>query len=143
MSIINKDLLNIKFFLPILSGYLLSMLCKMSKNDGKELPQRPPAYVFGIVWPILYLLLGYSWSKSGNQYLVNILHGICTLLLCMWIIVYSCMKKKKYGIYTIALTISVVIACMCLHRDKYSKIALIPLLAWLLIAFQLNWNIIN
>ena len=135
--------MNTKFFLPLLSGYILSMLCKISKNEGKELLQRPPAIVFKIIWPILYLLLGYSWSKSGNQYELNMLHGICTFLLSIWIIVYSCMNKKKYGIYIIALSISVVIACMCLHIDKYSTIALIPLLAWLLVAYQLNWDIIN
>ena len=74
---------------------------------------------------------------------VDILHGVCTFLLSLWIVIYSCLKMKKIGIYIIASTISTVIALISLHNHRLSKILLIPLLAWLIVAFQLNWNIVN
>ena len=133
---------NWRFWLPILSGYSISMLCGVSDDDGKILSQRPPSIVFKIVWPILYILLGLSWVNAASQLEVDLMHGLCTFLLALWLIIFSCMGNKKLGIYIIACTISVVICCMCLHNHKMSKIILSPLLAWLLVAYQLNWHII-
>ena len=135
-------MVNIRLYAPLILGFILSFFCKIEKIEGKQLKQRPPSYVFGIIWPILYIVLGYSWSKSLKKD-VDILHGVCTFLLSLWIVIYSCLKMKKIGIYIIASTISTVIAIISLHNHRLSKILLIPLLAWLIVAFQLNWNIVN
>ena len=137
------NLAQLRLWLPMISGFGISGLCKMKKNEGVQLPQRPPAYVFGIVWPILYLLLGYSWINSVNQIELDMMHGICTLLLTLWLVFFSCMNNKKMGIYIIASSIATVVCCMSLHNHTLSKIALTPLLAWLLVAFLLNWNIVT
>ena len=118
------------------------MMCPMSENKT-VLKQQPPSYVFKIVWPILYLLLGFSWNNARSNVELEILHGLCTLLLAMWIVIFSCMNNKKMGIYIIALSLATLVCCISMHNHKLSKIALIPLLAWLFVAFQLNWNIIE
>lgn len=135
---------NLKLFSPIITGYIFSILCNTSSNEGANLPQRPPAWVFGVVWPILYILLGYSWSIIPLDIVeVDYIYTLCIVLLNLWIYVYNCKKLKVYGIYIIACIIALLICLMTLHNHKLSKILLTPLLAWLLIAYLLNWNIIS
>lgn len=134
--------LNWRLWTPLLTGFGVSAICGIAKDTGKELPQRPPAIVFKIIWPILYMLLGYSWKQATSQIQLELLHGICTFLLVSWIVLFSCQNNKKMGIYIIACTIAVVVCCMSLHTDRLSVISLTPLLAWLMVAFQLNWHII-
>ena len=140
---LKNNIYNYRLYTPILTGYALSMFCKIPKNSGSNLPQRPPAFVFKIVWPILYILLGLVWSKSYTQKYLDMIFAFITFLLCLWIFVYNCKNNKKYGIYIIAYTIASVICSMTLNNNNISKILLIPLLAWLIIAYQLNWDIIN
>ena len=54
-----KDI--IYLFIPVMSVYLVSLLYPVTNNAGKSVSFRPPPYVFAIVWPILLLLIGYSW----------------------------------------------------------------------------------
>ena len=132
-------------WLPIASGFGLSMICKMDAEEGETLVQRPPAFVFSYVWTILYLLLGYSWSSAANtkQLKLDQMHALCVFLLALWIRVYSCQKDKVTGIYIIAGTIATVVSCMCLDSYNTSSVVLVPLLAWLLVAFQLNWHVVG
>ncbi len=132
-----------RIWTPIVSGYVLSMLCPTPRDEGSVLPQRPPSYMFGIVWPILYLLIGYSWMNSRKDRISDIMHGILTAFLCIWIVVYSCLNEKKYGMYVLACVVAITACCMCLHPDKGSKIALTPLLAWTILALQFNYHILD
>jgi len=133
---------NWRFWTPLLSGFGISSICKISKDEGGSLDQRPPAIVFKIVWPILYILLGFSWVNAISSIELDLMHGLCTILLTLWIVIFACFNKKKIALYTISLIIAILICCMSMHKHTYSKIVLIPVLAWLFIAFQLNWNII-
>ena len=46
------------FLIPLITGYFMSAICPMKKGEaGSNVPARPPGWVFGVVWPILYLLL--------------------------------------------------------------------------------------
>ena len=126
-----------KLWLPSILGFGTAFLCMVPQNEGAILPQRPPAIVFMIIWPILYILLGLSWSNSNEKY-HDISHSITTLLLTLWLITYACLDQKKIGLYIIACSIASVVSSMCLHLDKLSVLLLTPLLAWLLIAFLLN-----
>jgi tryptophan-rich sensory protein len=140
---LKNNINNYRLYIPALTGYILSMFCGIPKDSGSNLPQRPPAFVFKIVWPILYILLGLVWSKSYTQKYLDLIFTLITFLLCLWIFVFSCQNNKKNGIYIIAITIATVICSMTLNNDNISKILLIPLLSWLLIAYQLNWDILN
>ena len=67
-----------RLWLPIVSGFGMASICKIPKNEGAFLPQRPPAIVFKIIWPILYLLLGFSWVNARSQKITDIMHGLLT-----------------------------------------------------------------
>ena len=59
--------------LPMLSVYLVGVFYPIGKEAGKDIPFRPLSWVFGVVWPVLLLLIGYSWTlRPGltNYYLL-------------------------------------------------------------------------
>lgn len=138
MNIIN----NWRLWLPILSGYIMVYLCKF-KNESIVIPQKPPSIIFKLIWPILYILLGISWNSVKPQSINDIMHSLCNILLVLWLFVYNCKNKKKYGIYILASIIGIVTAIISIHSNALHKLYLIPLLSWLLIAYQLNWDIIK
>ncbi len=134
----NKLLLNkkniIKLFLSMFIGYLVSIKCKMNKDSGSTVRFRPPSFIFGIVWPILYLLIGFSWiqatdSISLNNY-IDLLFISLSLLLGLWIIVYACMENKLGSLYVMFVIILNLLFLMILIPTK-SRLLLSPLCVWL------------
>ena len=132
-----------RLWVPIISGNVLSVLCPIKQGEGVFLPQRPPAYIFGIVWTILYILLGISWTRARGDKESDFMHGLLTLFLCLWIVSFSCLDKKKYGLYTLSCIVAITVCCMCLHKHRWSKVALTPLLAWTTLAHQFNYHILD
>lgn len=126
--------------IPGLSGYLTSMFCNVSKTSGAEVSFRPPAFVFGIVWAILYLLFGFSWycsRKEKDKMLVDIFFSMLVIILNLWIYVYSCKNNKKDAIYILVL--SIVFSLLCYTVGNFiSKLLIVPLIVWLLFATLIN-----
>ena len=126
----------IKLFLSMIIGYLVSLKCKMNKSSGSIVKFRPPSYIFGIVWPILYLLIGCSWIQSTNTIIKNkidYLYISLSLLLGFWIYVYSCMNNKIGSLYVMFIIFLNLLFLMILIPKK-SQLLLAPLCIWLLYA---------
>ena len=120
-------------------GYLISMNCKMDRNDGESVKFRPPPEVFGIVWPILYILLGISWiiaSRNKNKY-NDILYFLLSSLLALWIVIYSCYNDKKNAIFILLLILLSISFLMVISPTKSKKL-LSPLAIWIFYATLLN-----
>ena len=83
----------LRLFYPMVAGFVVSKFCKMEKS-GITVKFRPPGYVFGIVWPILYILLGLSWinSNPSSNKTIELLYFVLSSLLAYWIVVYACQK---------------------------------------------------
>lgn len=130
----------ILIIVPILFGLLLSRICPISPSSAKNIKITPPSYVFGFVWPLLYLMIGISWyytnSLSNNKYL-NIPYLILLLLLLSWVIIYSCKDNKVNGVYVLFLTMLTIIITMILG-NTYSRLFLSPFLVWILLATFIN-----
>jgi len=126
------------FFIPMTFCYVLNYLCPISSESGKEVSWRPPAKWFGIIWAILFVLLGLSWSLTDVNNNDIILYSLLTLTLGMWIYVYSCLDVKSAGPVPIFASIILIIIIMCLQENKISIYLLAPLLVWLVYAFSLN-----
>lgn len=134
----------VKLFAPMFLGYVVNRLprCnyRLREMAGASVKFRPPAYVFGIVWPILYIMFGISWilaTQRENSLVLNSCYSIITGLLTMWIILYACMKKKREGIYVLVGIIGMLIATMNLV-DTTNRLLLTPLLTWIILALLLN-----
>ena len=132
-----------ELLLPGLLGFGASMVCPVSKNSGAYVAQRPPPYVFGVVWPLLYLLIGYS-LKVTNDTLVKKLFGVQIFLLTLWPVVFSdtCGNDVKSALYLLPIIIGVTVGIMALHDKKMGVVVLIPLLSWCMLAYLLNWEIV-
>tara|TARA_B100001121_G_C18557558_1_gene558703 strand:+ start:426 stop:851 length:426 start_codon:yes stop_codon:yes gene_type:complete len=131
---------NISYFdlvillIPLISGYSVSSICGPSNKSGAVVKFRPPSWVFGVVWPILYLLLGFAWikSKKYTPYFITLI-----VLLNLWLVVYVCQNNKIGGVYIIFLSILALLYLFA-SVNKTSKYLLAPLLVWLLFAAFLN-----
>ena len=62
----------------------------ISDVQPREVPLQPPDWVFGIVWPGLYLTTGIAWAMSGPD--VDLPLGAATMLSCSWLVVYTCLR---------------------------------------------------
>ena len=130
-----------RLYLPILTGFGTSLFCPI--KGGETLPQTPFKILFPIIWTILYVLVGISWQRTYLKTESDILHSFLVLFLVSWIIVYSCFEKKVLALYILACIFAISISCITIHEDDVSKILLVPLVAWTLIAYSLNFQIIS
>jgi len=133
MEELNKYL-NTRSLLPMVLGYIMVYFCKMD-NSGQTVKFRPPSYIFSIVWPILYLLLGFSWNNSIQTYDIKIelLYLALIELLTKWIYIYSCRNNKQMALYILLLILLVITILMILVPTN-SKLLLAPLLIWIFFA---------
>jgi tryptophan-rich sensory protein len=125
--------------LPSIIGFGSSMICNVQKDAGSTVSFRPPPFVFSIVWPILYILLGFSWyyCRKINKKVADVFYLILNLTLALWIFVYSCKNNKKYAIYVLLLAFIFAMCCYTLGDTK-SKLMIVPLIGWILFATLLN-----
>ena len=122
----------IYLLLPIISVYFISMFYPVKNN--KNVSFSPPPYVFAIVWPILLLLLGYSWTLRPD---ISYLYIVLTLLLSFWLILFSLYKKTAF--YELVLTLLLSIFMLFYKYEPLSSNLLIPLILWLSFACVLNY----
>ena len=123
-------------FAPIIlglgSGYLVSR---------KQIPKvkskfNPPDWLFAVVWPILYLLLGYSSyliSKSTKNNVYLILYGIQLLLTIAWWPYFVYYPNKLISTISIILLAiyALVLAVLFFPINKLAAYCLIPYVIWL------------
>jgi benzodiazapine receptor len=122
----------IYLLLPIICVYLISMFYPV--KDTSNISFKPPSYIFGIVWPILLLLLGYSWTLRPN---ISYLYLILTLLLSLWLVLFS--LAKNIAFYELLLTLILSIFICFYKYETLSSNLLIPLILWLAFASVLNF----
>ena len=124
----------IYLFIPMLSVYIVSYYYPVTKQAGKDIWFRPPPYVFGIVWPILLLLIGFSWYLRPN---LSFYYTILTILLSTWSIFWS--YSKIYSLINIIINAFFTLYLIFKKYSKKSSILLIPLFLWLSFASLLNF----
>jgi benzodiazapine receptor len=124
----------IYLFIPLIAVNGTAFLYPISKDSGEKLWFRPPPYVFAIVWPILLLLIGYSWYLRPKLVFYYV---ILTLLLSSWSIVWN--FNKFYAFINIISTLLITLFLILYKYVKKSSILLVPLLLWLSFASVLNY----
>jgi tryptophan-rich sensory protein len=106
----------------------------------------PPDYAFGLVWPILYLMLAfagwYIWeSKKTAQ-----LHGVKSLYIFQmilnwsWTPIFFRMHMLGASVIVIGLMIASTSALMLQlwPQEKFASVLLLPYVMWISFAFYLN-----
>jgi tryptophan-rich sensory protein len=124
----------IYLFIPLVSVNSVAYFYPISKQSGEKLWFRPPPYVFMIVWPILLLLIGYSWYLRPK---LAFFYAILTLLLSSWSMLWN--YNKFYAFINIICTLISTLTLIYYKYSKLSSILLVPLLLWLSFASVLNY----
>lgn len=140
----------------VLLGFLSGKLAQNGPGntwfDALEKPALyPPAATFGIVWTVLYVLMGFAlalvgsaWGARGRglaiavfivQFLVNL----------AWSPVFFGMHRITGGLIVIAVLDVLVIATLVLfwRIRKLAGVLLLPYLGWILFATVLNFQFLQ
>ena len=102
----------------------------------------PPGYVFGIVWPILYLLMSVSayrtFEVTKKLFLIQLFFNT------IWSWLFFSFHMPVIALMNIWLLIflNIKLAFQMIKIDKISGIIFIPYIAWLLFASYLNLFIV-
>jgi len=124
----------IYLFIPFVSVTFVAFVFPVSKQSGQLVWFRPPPYVFAIVWPILLILLGYSWYLRPN---LSFYYTLLTLLLSTWSILWK--YSKWYAFLNILTTLLFTLFLLFFNYSKKSSSLLVPLVLWLSFASLLNF----
>ena len=102
----------------------------------------PPGYVFGIVWPILYLLMSISafrtFNETKNLFLIQLLFN------AIWSWLFFAFQMPLIALLNIWLLIylNIKLNLKMFYQDKLSALLFIPYVLWLLFASYLNLFIV-
>lgn len=151
MKIQWKPLL-LSIFFPLFIGFLSSKLISNNVELYNTLilpPFSPPAFLFPIVWTILYILMGISsylifTSDHPMKNTALVLYGIQLFLNFIWTPIFF--GLQMYGLaFLILVLLFLVVLLMTKKFYTISPIAaflLIPYILWLVIAGYLNLTIL-
>lgn len=102
----------------------------------------PPGYVFGIVWPILYLLMSISafrtFKETKNLFLIQLFFN------ALWSWLFFALQMPFVALLNIWLLIylNIRLNFKMFYKDKLSGFIFIPYVLWLFFASYLNLFIV-
>ena len=102
----------------------------------------PPGYIFGIVWPILYILMSISAFRTFNQ--TKNLFLIQLLFNAIWSWLFFAFQMPFIALMNIWLLIylNIKLNFKMFYQDRLSGILFIPYVLWLFFASYLNLFIV-
>jgi tryptophan-rich sensory protein len=132
--------------LPFILGFISSLFINKNNIPSVKSPVNPPKWLFGVVWPILYLLLGYSsyliyQSKFSNKNKIFTLYIIHIILLSIWFPLFVNYYNKYLSFYSL-IFILLYAVYLFIEYKKINVIAsycLIPYILWLCFASYLTY----
>ena len=111
-------------------------------QDLIKSPLNPPGYVFGIVWPILYLLMSISAFRTFNE--TKKLFLIQLLFNATWSWLFFAFQMPLIALMNIYLLIylNIKLNFKMFYQEKLSGFLFIPYILWLFFASYLNLFIV-
>ena len=133
-------------FFPLVCGTLIGLLTSsfIDYNTLIKPPLSPPGYIFGIVWPILYLLMGISYyllkKDNYDTQKESIIYYSQLAVNLLWSIFFFVLKWRLFTVFWTILLLGLVIYMIILFfkKNKVSAYLNIPYLIWLIFATYLS-----
>ncbi len=132
--------------IPVIAGGLIGFAISgfMDYNTLNKPPLSPPGFIFGIVWTILYILMGISYGILDTRNLtdenVNRAYYLQLIVNLIWPILFFVLKARLLSSIWIVLLLILIIS-MIVTFNKKNKLAAylqIPYLIWTAFATYLN-----
>lgn len=142
----NKWLLAKNITLPITLGGLVGLIISqfMDYNTLQKPPLSPPGFIFGIVWSILYLLMGIAYGmlvyKGKSDAEVSKIYWTQLIINLIWPILFFVFKLRLFSSIWIIILLILVISMVIkfYKKDKIIGYSQIPYLLWIMFATYLN-----
>ena len=126
-------------FVPLIGG-ILSGLASKDFSKAPKPKSQPPAWVFGPVWTVLYLMMGYAASLAGTPPIF----WVQLALNLMWSPLYTRGYIREAFVVIIALWISIILTIKEFSkRNKFAAKLLVPYLLWVTYATFLNSQVLK
>ena len=131
---------------PIVLGGIVGLIISkfMDYNQLLKPPFAPPGAVFGIVWSIIYILMGISYSiLQTNDLTDNKVKNIYYLQLVinlLWPIIFFAFKWRLFACFWIIALLLLIIYMISIfyEKNKLAAYLQIPYLIWTVFATYLT-----
>lgn len=110
---------------------------KNEYNNYVKPPLSPPNYIFGIVWPILYITLIIGYGQLFTSHYVLILLNV----LCNVSYTYVQFRIKNYSLALALILVMIITHYLILYYNQTYYI-LYPYFIWLCYAFYLQTGVL-
>ncbi len=138
--------------IPVLIGMASGFLTADSIELYKKLQQpgfAPPGWVFGPVWLVLYLLMGYAsyriWIKRNSCDVKGALtyYGVQLIFNFSWSLIFFRFQLRGLALIEllILLTLIIITTVKFYKIDKTAGVLLYPYIAWVSFAGLLNYSV--
>lgn len=142
----NKWILAKNILMPIILGGIVGLIISkfMDYNTLQKPPLSPPGFIFGIVWSILYLLMGIAYGilvyKGKSDEEISKIYWTQLVVNLIWPILFFVFKLRLFSsIWIIILLILVVNMIIKFYKkDEIVGYSQIPYLLWIMFATYLN-----
>tara|TARA_Y100000389_G_scaffold202455_1_gene247794 strand:+ start:1065 stop:1517 length:453 start_codon:yes stop_codon:yes gene_type:complete len=132
------DKSHVLILFPLLLSRFVQWVYPADFDKQKKVFFQPPGYVFGVVWTVLYLMLGYYSHRNLNNSVLLGIWAINIILNMLWTPVVNNLKMYQTGIYILVVMIMTVLMMIVMDNNTANKTLLIPYLTWLMFALLLN-----
>ena len=131
---------------PVVLGGIVGLFISMfmDYNTLNKPPLSPPGFIFGIVWTILYILMGISYGLLESKDLVdnqiNKVYYSQLIVNLIWPVLFFVFKLRLMSaIWIILLAVLVVKMLIAFYqKNQLAAYLQIPYLLWTLFATYLN-----
>ena len=131
---------------PVVLGGIVGLFISMfmDYNTLNKPPLSPPGFIFGIVWTILYILMGISYGLLESKDLVdnqiNKVYYSQLIVNLIWPVLFFVFKLRLISAIWIILLAILVVKMLIVFYQKNQLAAYlqIPYLLWTLFATYLN-----
>ena len=145
----NKKIWIKSILIPVILGGIVGLIISkfMDYNTLTKPPLSPPGFIFGIVWTILYILMGVLYgllsTKNLTDYNIKRIYYLQLIVNLIWPIIFFVLKWRLVScIWIIVLVLLIIYMIVIFYKkNKISAYIQIPYLLWTIFATYLNIGI--
>lgn len=145
----NKKIWIKSILIPLVLGGIVGIITSKSMDYDTLIkpPLSPPGFIFGIVWSILYILMGISYGILDTKKLVDVkvnkIYYLQLIVNLIWPIIFFVFKQRLLAFMWIILLVVLIIYMIITFykKNKLSAYLQIPYLLWTLFATYLNLGV--